>query len=582
VTLADVPVIEAMEVGKRYRDHRAISGLSLTIDQGEIVGLVGPDGSGKTTTLQLFAAILDPSEGRCAVLGYDTVRQAKEVTSRIGYMAQGFTLYERLTVEENIRFAARVRDVPAATFARRQDRLLAMAGLGRFKQRREGHLSGGMRKKLALCTNLIHEPPLLLLDEPGLGVDPISRRELWEILKQFRDSGKTVVVTTSYMDEADRCDRVLFLNVGQPIVLATPAELRDQCRQAVYRVVRGDLGAIERLLRGDGCVFGIRRSVSDIRFVVDPAAGLAPELRSAIEEIGELLEAAPTVEDAFIVLTKQGRSGEVTPVTSIPLRRRPTAFAGPAITLRDVTRRFDGFAAVDGVSLEVRPGEIVGLLGANGAGKTTLIRMMCGLLPPSDGDIRVAGTDVARQPRRLRRHIGYMSQRFSLYPDLTVSENLGFFARAYELDRKSAALATEWASAVAGLQGLGDRIVANLSGAVRQRLAVACSILHQPDILFLDEPSSGVDPLSRARFWDLIRALAEAGSTIIASTHYMDEAAYCHRLVLMDEGRIVASGDRAALGAAITDDPDAAMDDIFAAYIERARRLQARAQDVAA
>lgn len=580
--MADGPVIEAVEVGKRFRGQRAVAGLSLTVGQGEIVGLVGPDGAGKTTTLQLLAAILDPSEGRCAVLGYDTVRQAREVTSRIGYMAQGFTLYERLTVEENIRFAARVRDVPAAALARRQDRLLSMAGLGRFRQRREGHLSGGMRKKLALCTNLIHEPPLLLLDEPGLGVDPISRRELWEILKQFRDSGKTVAATTSYMDEADRCDRVLLLDGGQPVGLATPAEIRDQCRRGVYRVVRGDLAAIERLLRDDGRIFGIRRSVSDIRFVVNPAVGLPPGLGSAIEQIGEMVEAAPTVEDAFIILTNRGRSMEATRVASMPARRRLASIEGPAITIRGLTRRFDGFVAVDDLSLEVEPGEIVGLLGANGAGKTTLIRMMCGLLPPTDGDIRVAGIDVTREPRRLRRHIGYMSQRFSLYPDLTVSENLGFFARAYELDRKSAASAIEWATAVAGLKGLGDHIVADLSAAVRQRLAVACSILHQPNVLFLDEPSSGVDPLSRARFWDLIRALADAGSTVVVSTHYMDEAAYCHRLLLMDEGRIIASGDRTSLGAGITDDPDATMDDIFATYVERVRNDRAPAPEMPA
>lgn len=582
--MEDRPVIEAVQLGKRYRSHPAVADISLAVGLGEIVGLVGPDGAGKTTMLQLLAAILDPSEGHCAVLGFDTVRRAHEVTARIGYMAQGFTLYDRLTVEENIRFAAHIRDVPAAAFEQRQERLLAMAGLAPFKQRREGQLSGGMRKKLALCTNLVHEPPVLLLDEPGLGVDPISRRELWRILESFRDNGTTIVVTTSYMDEAERCDRVMFVDHGRDIAFGTPPELRGRGAGAVFRLASTNPEAFEKLARGDRGILDIEHRAAGIRFVVDPSVGLSPELRTEIERIGELVEAEPTLDDVFILLGKDTTSVDAASAVSVrPIGRHSwSSTEGPTIVMRDVTRRFGRFVAVDRLSLDVQPGEILGLLGANGAGKTTLIRMMCGLLPPSEGVIRVAGVDVTLEPRLLRQRIGYMSQRFSLYPDLTVSENLHFFARAYGLNRETMAAAIDWAMAAAGLHGLDDNIVRDLSGALRQRLALSCAILHRPAALLLDEPSSGVDPLSRARFWSLIRGLADAGSTVVVSTHYMEEASYCRMLALMHEGRIIALGGASELRAAITVDPDVTMEDVFAAYIERERGRAPPTREVAA
>jgi ABC-2 type transport system ATP-binding protein len=564
------PAIETSGLGRRFRGRSVLGDIDLLAGRGEIVCIVGPDGAGKTTLLQLLAAILDPSEGRCTVLGYDSVRQADEITSRIGYMAQGFTLYERLTVAENIRFAARIRDVPPTALANRQARLLEMAGLTAFVDRREGQLSGGMRKKLALCTNLIHEPPVLLLDEPGLGVDPISRRELWRMLRSFRDAGTAIVLTTSYMDEAERCDRVVFLDQGRIIATDTPQALRDRYAGAVFRVTSSDLDAVESLLRGHGDVIGVDRRPVDVRFVLKPTRSITTDLRATIERAGALTAEPPTLGDAFVILgandARERQSAAVVPPGGSWL-----APQGSAIATDRLTRRFGSFLAVDRVSLDVQSGEVLGVLGANGAGKTTLIRMLCGLLAPSDGTARVAGVDVARHPRRLRRHIGYMSQRFSLYPDLTVRENLHFFARAYGLDRKTAAAAIKWAVTVVALDEAEDHLVSNLSGAVRQRLALSCSILHRPSVLFLDEPSSGVDPRSRMRFWRLIESLAGIGCAVIVSTHYMDEARYCGRLALMHEGRIVALGDPSGLRAAITDDPGARMDDVFAAYIERER-----------
>jgi len=565
-------VIEAKGLGRRYWSHRALSDIDIKIGTGEIVGLVGPDGAGKTTLLQLFAAILDPSEGRCRVLGHDTVAGSARITSQIGYMAQGFTLYDRLTVAENLSFAARTRSVPGAVYMARRRRLLKMAGLAPFLDRREGALSGGMRKKLALCVNLIHEPPLLLLDEPGLGVDPLSRRELWQILDDFRRQGTTIVLATSYMDEADRCDRVAFLDRGRLMALGRPDELRAQAKAQVYSIVSDRPAEAEGALHGIAGVLGIQWRVDSVRFVMKPGAELSPGERARLDGLGQVAVAEPGMEDVFTIL----RGGESVPEESDtagaaqPAARTATGTTGEIAT-KGLTRRFGDFVAVGDVTLTIAPGEIFGLLGANGAGKTTLIRMLCGLLQPSAGSATVAGVEVTSDPGPLRQRIGYMSQRFSLYPDLTVGENLSFFASAYGLSWRDAREAIGWAVEMTGLGGQQGEMVARLSGAVRQRVALGCSVLHRPAALFLDEPTSGVDPLARFRFWRLIRNLAEEGMTILVTTHNLEEAAYCHRLGLMDMGRMIAVGDLHALRAHFPEQELATAEDVFLAFMERER-----------
>ena len=574
------PIIKLRGAGRRYGSLWAARDIDLEVGTGEIVGLVGPDGAGKTTLLQLLAAILDPTEGACRVLGFDTVRQASQVTSRIGYMAQGFTLYDRLTVAENLNFAARARSVPKAAYMARRGRLLDMAGLAPFLDRREGALSGGMRKKLALCANLIHEPPLLLLDEPGLGVDPLSRRELWRILEDFRQQETTIVFSTSYMDEANRCDRVAFLDQGRMIALGSPGELRNRAKGQVFSVRSEQLAAVEAALHGVSGVIGIQWRAEDIRFVMRSGHAVSASLRERLAELGQVAPAQAGMEDVFTVLS--GREPGESEIESAPAPGIRVAATGPEheisgdIVMQDLTRRFGAFVAVDQVTLTIKAGEIFGLLGANGAGKTTLIRMLCGLLPPSSGTATVAGVDVAAAPRQLRQRVGYMSQRFSLYPDLTVGENFSFFAGAYGLARRDARAAIGWAMATTGLEGLEEEPVARLSGAVRQRVALGCSILHRPAALFLDEPTSGVDPLARFRFWRLIRMLADAGMTILVTTHNLEEAAYCNRLGLMDQGRLIAAGDLAALRAHFPGENLETAEDIFLAFMERERsRAQA-------
>lgn len=576
------PAIEAKDLGRRFGRLHAVRNINLRVSKGEILGLVGSDGSGKTTLLQLLAGILDPSEGQCRVLGFDTVKQSREVTSRIGYMAQGFTLYDRLTVSENLVFAAKVRGVSAAELVDRRQRLLSMAGLSRFPHRREGALSGGMRKKLALCTNLIHHPPLLLLDEPGLGVDPLSRRELWRMLEAFRRQGITIVFSTSYMDEAERGDRVALLDRGRILAMGTPQDLRSRAAGAAFRMPLDRRAEAEPILRRSPGTLGIQREMRELRLTVLPEADLIRDLKAELGKLAPLESAPPSMEDAFLVLRARADGGTRGPAPEV----RHVEVAHPAaqeasIQTVGLTRRFGSFVAVDGVSLDVRPGEIFGLLGANGAGKTTLIRMLCGLLPPSDGRAYVAGTDIASEAQHLRSRIGYMSQRFSLYSDLTAAENMVFFASAYGLSRRARREAIDWAQAMAGLEGVGKRPAGRLSGAVRQRLALACSMMHRPAVLFLDEPTSGVDPESRFYFWRLIDSLAEAGTTVLVTTHYMTEAAYCHRLALMHEGRLIAAGDIASLRENLGTTAPETIEEVFLAYIERESERAAQSAGVA-
>ncbi len=568
--------VVAEGLGRRYGRRTALTGVTFRVAAGETLGVFGPDGAGKTTLLQMLAGILDPSEGRCEVFGHDSVREAAAVNARVGYLSQGFTLYGRLSVAENLSFAASLRGVEGAVLAERQRHLLAMAGLADVLDRREQDLSGGMRKKLALCASLIHEPPLLLLDELSLGVDPLSRRELWRMLAEYRRRGAAVVVTTSYMDEADRCDRVLLLDRGEVAALGTPAGLRARCEGLVHELSTTHTPrAAQAALAALPGVIGTRwRPPDRIRFQL--ARPASRDVTLAIGRVGTPARVVPSFEDVFTILTRregdgpEGSAPEVRAAAS-PVRSVPSV-AGPVVRARGLVRRFGTFTAVRDVSFEIAAGEIFGFLGPNGAGKTTVIRMLCGLLAPTAGEASVAGLALGTHPAMLRERIGYMSQRFSLYAELSVAENLAFFAAAYGLRGRAARDAMGWAVSATALSGVEDRRVADLSGALRQRLALACSILHRPAVLFLDEPTSGVDPLSRARFWQLIGALAaDGGMAALVSTHYLDEASFCHRLALMDRGRLIALGELAALRAGLDGIHSESVDDIFLAYIARAR-----------
>lgn len=572
---ANQVIIQTSNLGRSFKNRVALRNVNLDIHKSEIFGLLGPDGAGKTTLMQLMAAILDPTQGRCTVLGHDSVRDAYWINSHIGYMFQGFTLYDKLSIAENMQFAVDVRGIPRELFEPRQERLLRMAGLQNFKNRLAGDLSGGMRKKLSLCTNLIHEPRLLLLDELSLGVDPASRRELWDMLHAFRDDGVSVVVSTPYMDEAEHCDRLAFLHEGEVTAVDTPDNLHRRCAGHVYELRTSKRGAAHNALVAHPETISVKHLSEHIHFQLHTANHIAPELKAELEQDGVIKAVAATLDDAYTMLSGEEKSAAYAPAPpKIKLLERLPQKG--LIRTENLTIRFGDFVANDNVTLEITPGEVFGFLGANGAGKTTFIRTLCGLQSLTEGNAWIGGLNVRDESKRLRGHIGYMSQRFSLYPDLTVAENLSFFAGTYGLKGSDKKKAIDWATDVTDLGEVKNSLVAEISGALNQRLALACAIMHQPEVVFLDEPTSGVSPAARYKFWQLIQTLAEVGTTIFVTTHYLEEANYCHRLGLMHRGRLIGIGPADELMRGLPQGIEAnSIEDMFLAYITiEDRRLE--------
>ncbi|MCG2634842.1 MAG: ATP-binding cassette domain-containing protein [Gammaproteobacteria bacterium] len=561
-------LLNAEKVGRSFGETRALEDVSFQLDNGQMLAVVGPDGAGKTTLMLMLTAILDPTAGRCTVFGFDSVKQSAEITDRIGYMSQNFSLYDRLTVEENLAFSAGVRGIKGAEYQARRAQLLEMAGLSAFADRYAGKLSGGMRKKLSLCTNLIHQPELLVLDEPGLGVDPLSRRELWQILAEFQRQGTAMVIATSYMDEAENCGHVLMLDQGKIVAEGSPIDLKKQCADKVFELSSAQPGSLYSTLSSDPAVNYLQWLPTRLRFQVDALERLAAATQEQCRLQGELTAVEPTLEDVFVHFTGADQGNQMVPS---PAPARLLEIGKPVISTHGLTARFGGFTAVDTVSLNLHAGEIIALVGPNGAGKTTLIRLLCGLLAPAAGELEVAAVDVRRKPQAIRSYVGYMSQSFSLYSDLSAAENMAFFAGAYRLGGKKKAASITAVSRMTGIDGIDQHQRAgSLSGAIRQRLALACAILHEPKVLFLDEPTSGVDPLSRYHFWQLIQLLASRGVAVLVTTHYLSEAAYCDRIGLMDRGRLLACGTLQTLCQEARLAEGTSLEDVFIHYVSRA------------
>ena len=544
----DLPTIQASGLTRRFGAQAAVDDLNLEIFKGEIYGLVGPDGAGKSTTLRMLAGILDPTAGRIQVAGYQLPRERAAVKEQLAYMSQRFGLYPDLTVQENINFYADLYGVSRRGRSARMEELLDFSAMRPFKRRLAAQLSGGMKQKLQLVCALIHTPRVLLLDEPTNGVDPVSRRDFWRILYRLLSQGVTILVTTAYLDEAERCSRVGLISQGKLIAEGTPEQIRAGMQQRILAVRTARARQARELLRQelDGTasidLFGDTLHVlcDDPVTIRHRTAGI---LAAAQIEVDELREISPSLEDLFVATLDQGRPGPVSQEEAAPASESALAadFSGPwAVEVTDLVRRFGDFSAVDHIGFSVPRGEIFGFLGPNGAGKSTTIRMLCGLLSPSAGTGRVAGCDLATQAETIKQRIGYMSQKFSLYEDLSVAENINFYGGIYGLNGGRLARRRAWAVQMAGLAGQENTPTRILAGGWKQRLALACAILHEPPIVFLDEPTSGVDPLSRRRFWDLIDAMAGGGTTIFVTTHYMEEAEYCDRLALIYRGRIIA------------------------------------------
>ncbi len=463
--------LQVSHITKRYGQTTALDDVSLEVEEGEIFGLIGPDGAGKTTLFRILATLILADSGTATVCGEDVCRGMKAIRSMLGYMPGRFSLYQDLSVEENLEFFATLF---GTTVSAGYDSIRAIYGqIEPFRHRRAGALSGGMKQKLALSCALIHSPRVLLLDEPTTGVDPVSRKEFWDMLATLRQRGITVVVSTPYLDEVRRCDRVAFLHGGR--------------------------------IQGTGRPEDILRQFSDI-FCPPP---LSHDTRHAT----------------------------------------PTLSAGPdtdtdekVIEVSHLVKAFGTFRAVDDISFAVRRGEIFGFLGANGAGKTTAMHILTGLSRATSGTGRVAGCDITADHEQIKRHIGYMSQRFSLYDDLTVKENIRLFGGIYGMSDRDISRKTDALLDRLHFTGHADDIVAGLPLGWKQKLAFSVSVFHEPEIVFLDEPTGGVDPATRRQFWQLIYDAADRGMTVFVTTHYMDEAEYCDRISIMVDGKICAIG----------------------------------------
>ena len=491
-------VITATNISKSFYDKAskkeivALENINIAIPYGELTALIGPDGAGKTTFLRMVCGLVVPSSGTLDVLGIDVTVNPQKVQDRISYMPQKFGLYEDLSVSENMNLYADLHSVPWEERKERFARLLEMTGLAKFTERLAGKLSGGMKQKLGLACTLVRSPELLILDEPTVGVDPLSRRELWEILQQLvADEELTVLVSTAYMDEAELCSKVIVVEEGKVLYDDAPENLQE--------------------------------------YMHPPNE--------------EIFKKERTISDKVI------------------------------IEVKNLVRKFGDFVAVDDVSFQVHEGEIFGLLGPNGAGKTTTFKMLCGLLPASSGELSVAGVNLRTARTQARTNIGYVAQKFSLYGTLTVDENLEFYGGAYGLSDKRLAERMRDVKEQFDLLEMSDKEAGELPGGYKQRLSMAAALLHEPLIIFLDEPTSGIDPLARRNFWQQITELAADGKTIIVTTHFMEEAEYCDRIMIQDQGKMLAIGTpseiRAQAGIDVVD-----MNEAFIAIVENAREKE--------
>ncbi len=559
----------------------ALDQVSLEVHHGGLAALVGPDGAGKTTLIRLIAGLMPADAGTLMVMGIDVAREPQQVQDRIAYMPQRFGLYEDLSVQENLDLYASLHGISAADRARRYPQLMQMTDLGPFRSRLAGHLSGGMKQKLGLACTLIGSPTLLLLDEPTVGVDPLSRRELWEIIvKLVREQKLTVLMSTSYLDEAERCDQVFVLREGKLLASGAPATVTALADGRTFEAepAPGEPARnLQSRLLDDPAIIDAVPEAGRVHLVSaqPPPARDAAAPAAALDGLS-VAPVQPRFEDGFMLLLRRqsgtGRDARI----ALPLDEPATLPGGAkdtVIEVHDLVRKFGAFTAVDRLSFNVRRGEIFGLLGPNGAGKTTTFRMLCGLLAASAGTLRVAGFDLRRGRASARQQIGYVAQKFSLYGQLSVAENLDFFASAYGLHGRRKRSRIAWALQQFELEPLMRLPSEQLPGGYKQRLAMATALLHEPQILFLDEPTSGADPLARREFWQRITLLAEHEVTVVVTTHFMEEAEYCDRIAILDAGRMLAQGTPASVrGLAVADHAQrTTMEDAFIAIVEAAR-----------
>ena len=557
------PIITTNNLYKKSGKFLAVNNINLEVNRGEIFGLIGPDAAGKTTTFHILGGVMEATSGDVKVLN----RTPRDARLAIGYLTQQFSLYLDLSIDENLRYSAGLRQVSEKHFWERRNKYLKLMNLQNFADRLAGKLSGGMKQKLALCCALISEPEVLLLDEPTTGVDPVSRREFWDVLAELSHQGVTIVIATPYLDEAERCHRIGLMYAGQIQQMGTISELRANLGLQRLEVRTKHLKIAEQLL--------LNTTFADVQTFGDRLDILVKNPTLEIEQIKSILSendiqasidlAEPTLENVFVThLQKQGSNPKFIPfpqtrgeketisLPHLPISPSPlfSISSQVAIAADNITKTFGNFYAVKQVNLEVNYGEIYGLLGANGAGKTTTIKMLCGLLAPSDGKVSLAGKVGNLRSSKIRQRIGYMSQKFTLYNDLSVLQNLEFYCGVYGVPRNLRHKKINWVLEICGLTGQENMLTGRLPGGWKQRVAFGASVMHEPKILFLDEPTSGVDPLARRQFWRLIDDFASNGTAVLVTTHYLEEAEHCHRMGFMVAGEMVTQGSPSEIKAA--------------------------------
>jgi ABC-2 type transport system ATP-binding protein len=566
-------------VTKKAPETRALDGLTLNIRAGELTALVGPDGAGKTTFQRLIAGLYEPSSGSLTVLGTDVTADPQSVQNRISYMPQRFGLYDDLSVQENLDLYADLHGVPSQVRQERFERLLSITDLARFTARPAGKLSGGMKQKLGLACTLVRSPDLLLLDEPSVGVDPLSRRDLWKIIEQLvQDEKLSVIISTAYMDEAERCAQIYVMNHGKILAEGKPDVLRQKASGRTWLAVPPQ-GTKSRILQAH--LLEKRDAIADavpkgdaVRFIC-----LSPDDKATPHEVDATPREAE-LEDGFMLLLHQAQQHDATapagPVKAEMVSAQSSDHDSdkPVIVVKDLVRKFGDFTAVANTSFDVRRGEIFGLLGPNGAGKTTTFRMLCGLLPATSGQLEVAGMNLRTARAKARARIGYVSQKFALYGNLSVRDNLTFFGGAYGLSGEK--LNRQIEASLKQFELSPDAISGELPGGFKQRLSMAVALLHEPEIVFLDEPTSGIDPLARRLFWYTIGELANKGITIIVTTHFMEEAEYCDRIAIQDAGKLLALGTPKEVRQLAGLDHTADMNTAFIAIVENSRSQVAK------
>ena len=564
----DKSLLEVRDLTKRFGAATALDRVSLTLLRGRLNGLAGPDGAGKTTLIRILTGLLGSDSGEIRL---DGVSLAEAVARQgfIGYMPQKFGLYEDLSVLENLRLYAALNGVPKEKERGLFDEMLRFTDLARFSERLAGRLSGGMKQKLGLACALLGRPKLLLLDEPSVGVDPISRRELWSMVGELMEGGMTVLWSTAYLDEAEHCDKVILLDESKKLFEGPPGELTGRLKGRVF-LLSEPSGGRRRVLREpfvrDGVIQG-----GSVRFVTAPELPDGEPQALARKLGGTLAPAAPRFEDAFIDILGGGPGGE----SALAAGLSPLPDDGAVVVEADrLTKKYGSFTAADSISFRIRRGEIFGLLGPNGAGKSTTFKMMCGLARPTSGRALVAGCELGRSGGSVRRRIGYMAQKFSLYDGLSVRQNLAFFSGIYGLSGRAQKAKIEEMVEIFHFQNILDDNSGDISLGHKQRLALACATMHGPDVLFLDEPTSGVSPVTRREFWNHINGIVEKGVTVMVTTHFMDEAEYCDRIALIYRGRAIAVGTPDELRQSVADGgtPDPTMEDAFISLVRRSDR----------